>query len=164
MTVLKPIKRPKISIKLLLADPDFWVGFVLMIVGLFAWMMANNFDQRSQAIPLTVSRLLVVIGFIIAVRTITRVASPKNQLNNLLSIIPIILSISVWAIALSLGLGFIISTFLLQSVLLWLSGIHNLPRLFSYAFVITTVGYVLFALILNIRFPNSLFSYIAQGL
>ena len=163
MVTLKAKKRLTIPVQIFLSGEDFWVGQFLIVVGLFSWIMANSFDARSQAVPLIISRLLVAVGFIIIIRAVTRCPSKKVDFHNLKTIIPIVLIITSWGVALSLGAGFVIPTFIMQCTILWIAGICNLRRLIPYAFSITAGGYVLFALILNIRFPSSIFSYIAPG-
>ena len=61
----------------------------------------------------------------------------------------------VWSIALSLGGGFALPTFVMQISLLALCGVRRPWILLSVAAIVTSIAYLLFAVALDVPLPAS---------
>lgn len=145
-------------------DADFWIGLILAVVGALALHLALGFDAASRPFPVAVSALLTLSGlglFLRCLRGGRRRPLPGREIG-VVALCALLLAL--WALALGAGLGFALSTFVLQAALLWLSGQRRPLRLLPLAALITAVTYLLFVVLLEVRLPRSFLSFLAPGL
>lgn len=145
-------------------DVDLWIGLLLILVGGAAFREATGFDAASRTFPLVVSGLLTLSGLGLVLRCLR--SGPNRPLpGREIGAVGLCATLLVlWVLALGAGLGFALSTFVLQAGLLWLSGQRNPLRVALLAALITAAAYLLFVMVLDVRLPRSFLSFLAPGL
>lgn len=140
----------------LLRHSDVWVGLGLFCVGAAAATIASGFDAMSRSYPLLLSVLLMGFGAALILRV--GLSTPKSVSFALPGKVSALstLVIVLWIGALALGLGFVLSTLIMQVAFLWICGIRPLLRAGLYAALITAAGYVAFVLGVGVRLPETL--------
>jgi hypothetical protein len=152
------------ALKAAFSQADLWVGSLLFLGGLWACFEASGFDLRSRTYPIVLAVLLSVAGLAIACSAILSRQAPPTMLAPFSMVLGAAFIFGFWAFALRMGAGFALPTFAMQVALLRMSGIQRWSHVLFYALVITAIAYVLFALLLGIRFPSSFLSHISRGL
>ncbi|SDN45789.1 tripartite tricarboxylate transporter TctB family protein [Vreelandella arcis] len=146
------------------SDPDIWMGAILIVFGAGATYLAIDFDPRSRTFPLIISLILTLCGLVIFLRSFFSDESRALPINEFGAIALAVVVVILWGGALSVGIGFGLSTFFLMLGMLWLGGVCRLSRALMISIFITLVTYGLFVLVLNVRLPKSFLSFIAPGL
>jgi len=147
-----------------LGDADFWIGLVLIGIGGVALYQALGFDSTSRSFPLIVSGLLTISGLTLLARCLSgRLSNPLKR-REMGAVGLAVGLIALWIVALTSGLGFVISTFALQLGLLWLAGERRLLRAALISALIAVAAYLTFAMLLDVRLPRSFLSFILSGL
>lgn len=109
----------------ILTHSDTWIGLVLIVLGLVAAWMANDFDNRSRTYPQTLSVIMAIFGLIIIVKAFlgkgshTSFASPSKVALSAGTII------ILWISAITNGLGYILPTFLMELAFLLACGFRG---------------------------------------
>ncbi len=144
----------------LLGHSDTWVGLGTFAFGAAATAMASGFDPMSRSYPLLLSILLMVFGAGLILRVV--LSSPENVSLALPGKVAALatLVILLWIAALSLGLGFVLPTLLMQIAFLAICGIRPFGRVVIYAALVTLVGYAAFVWVLGVRLPEALSPYL----
>lgn len=144
-----------------LSQKDAWVGMVLTIAGGTAAWMANGFDAMSRTYPMVLSLLLAGCGLILVFNVL------RNRSERVSSIIPVKVTIlsavimSLWIVALSNGLGYLLPTFWMQFFFLRLcSKSHSARKTALFAALISGVSYLVFIVGLGVSLPETLLSWI----
>lgn len=155
---------PPIPRRHLLANTDTWTGAVVTIFGFSSTYLSTSFDSMSQTFPLIVSLIVAFCGLLILVRSIS--IKPKNTVSLYqLGIAALAVGyVIAWGLALTVGIGFALSTFLLVLGMLHLAGLRSVNHAVGIATTITFGIYSLFVLVLSIHLPASFLSFIAPGL
>ncbi|KXF78111.1 hypothetical protein ATN84_23345 [Paramesorhizobium deserti] len=143
---------------------DFWVGLILTGAGGYALFEASGFDAASRVFPMAVASLLLVLGFMLFLNCIIRGTGRPLPLREIGLVLLCVVLVGGWALLLKARLGFALSTFLLQLGLAWLAGERQPLRLVAFAALITVVTYLIFVVVLDVRLPRSILSFIAPGL
>jgi len=142
---------------------DTIAGVLLFLIGLLASLQALEFDAASRMFPLSVAGLLAASGLGIAVGSLCRPAHPEGPAQTMTGVILAALIIAAWALALSHGGGFLIPTFVMQVLLLRVSGIRRPAYRVGIAVLVATFAYLLFVVLLKIPLPPSRLSAVLQG-
>jgi hypothetical protein len=142
---------------------EFAAGIVLLLVGGAAAMAATDFDSESKLFPLVVATSLAVIGVVILIRAFLRPMERVQSFSMPASVGLAGLVIAAWAAAFAGGAGFVLPTFGMQALLLWLSGLRQPVQLTSIAALITFLAYLLFVVVLEIPLPVSFLPSPLQG-
>lgn len=143
---------------------DLWTALALIGVAAYAALQALSFDAGSRPFPLVVATVLglaAVMQLVLSLRE-----DPKAPLGSadLLPAGACIALMAGWATALSMGLGFGLSTFVAQLGFLALAGMRQPVKIAGVALLITAVSYTIFVLLLEVRLPRSMLQAIAPGL
>lgn len=147
-----------------LAEVDLWIGVLLVGAGAFALYQAAGFDNASRNFPLIVAGLLTCSGLVLVLRCLSGGLKTPLKCHELLPIACAIGLLALWITALKYGLGFVISTFLMQLGLFRLAGERRILRAILIAALVSAASYLIFALVLDVRLPRSFLSFIATGL
>nr|WP_306152216.1 tripartite tricarboxylate transporter TctB family protein [Roseovarius sp. MMSF_3281] len=144
----------------LLGHSDTWVGLGIFVFGAAATAMSSGFDPMSRSYPLLLSILLMVFGSGLILRVV--LSSPENVSLVLPGKVAALSAFVVvlWIGALSLGLGFVLPTLLMQIAFLAICGIRPFGRVAIYAALVTLVGYAAFVWVLGVRLPETLSPYL----
>lgn len=130
-------------------------GLLLGSVGFAAAWLAQGFDDQSRGFPLVVATLLAISGIAITAQAmIGNVELPKPR-GGSLSVAAAVIAIGAWAAAFGGGLGFLLPTFLLQGLLLWLAGLRRIVLVLGLAAVITALAQLMFINLLDVPLPAS---------
>lgn len=146
-----------------LAEVDLWIGLIISATGSFALYRALGFDAASRNFPLIVAGLLTLSGLVLVLRCLTGGLKNPLKRRELLPIACAIGLLALWILALKHGLGFVISTFLMQLGLFWLAGERRILRAILIAALVSVASYLIFALVLDVRLPRSVLGFIAAG-
>ena len=122
--------------------------------------MASGFDPMSRSYPLLLSILLMASGLGLILRIV--LSSPESVSLALPGKVAALstLVILLWIGALSLGLGFLLPTLLMQIAFLAICGIRPFSRVIFYSALITAAGFAAFVWGLGVRLPETLSPYL----
>lgn len=130
-------------------------GLLLGVVGLAAAWLARSFDDESQAFPLVVALLLAISGVaIVAQAVVSNLSLPKRHGGGFY-VSAAVIAIAAWAAAFGGGLGFLMPTFFLQCLMLWIAGLRRILLIIGLAALITALAQLLFINLLHVPLPAS---------
>ncbi|WP_339316325.1 tripartite tricarboxylate transporter TctB family protein [Oceanobacillus sp. FSL W7-1304] len=147
---------------------DIYIGFVLILIGLFLFVETLDFTQDSATYPRGIIILFIFFSILIIIEGFrkTKLMKEKNvelfegeesplHLSVLKSPLLSIAFVTIYAILIP-ALGFFVSTFLFSFVFLWFMGVKKWKT-----YVLTAVGidlfiYLLFVMQLNVRLPQGI--------
>jgi hypothetical protein len=142
---------------------DTIAGVLLFLIGLLASLQALGFDAASRMFPLSIAGLLAASGLGIAIGSLRRPAHPEDPAQPMAGVILAALIIAAWALALAHGGGFLIPTFIMQVLLLRVTGIRRPAYLVGIALLVATFAYLLFVVLLEIPLPPSRLPAVLPG-
>jgi len=134
---------------------DVVAGVLLAMIGTTAALQAQAFDDESRLFPMFVSMLLAFTGVSIAAHAVLK---PVNRIfsQHISSVVVAALIFSAWALAFTVGAGFVMPTFFSQAALLWLGGLRRPAIVIGIAASVTLLAWLLFVALLDIPLPPSL--------
>ena len=142
---------------------DVSTGALLLVTGVVAAYVALDFDTESRMFPLVVAMLLAVTGTAIAVHAVLKPDYDEAAQRKFSSVIVAALIVAAWAVAFSVGAGFLLPTFAMQAALIWLTGLRRPIHVVGIAALITALAYLLFVSLLDVPLPPSLLPGALEG-
>jgi hypothetical protein len=143
-----------------LSHSDTWLGVVIATFGGVAAYMASGFDAISRTYPLSLGILLMALGLSLIARGLRPSGRHVSFMATVQVGIPATLVLVLWIYALSFGLGYLLPTFTMQVTFLAFCGVRSPLRLALIAGLITGVSYAVFAIVLSVRLPETLASWL----
>lgn len=122
-----------------------------------------TFDGESRFFPLAVAVALIFTGIAILVRALLKHQGAAAIKIKYRSVLLAVVIIAVWAAAFSGGLGFILPTFCMQALLLWVTGQRRFTHIAFIAAGVTALAYGLFVILLDVPMPASILPDVLQG-
>lgn len=146
---------PEAEKKRPIARGDLLTGGVIALAGLLALLLALDFDAASRMFPAVTAASLLFAGLGTVAMAIARPGRFRTDIHGVGSAALACLAIAVWAAAFAGGAGFVIPTFLLQIVLLRLTGVRRRGYLLAVAAFVTGLAYLGFIVLLDVPLPPS---------
>ena len=135
---------------------DAIAGSLLLILGLVAAWQAAGFDPQSRPFPMMISGLLGLAGLVLILTAGLRPqGGHTDRRGHGGAVASAVAALVAWTLATGLGAGFLLPTFGLQVLLLWITGIRGIWRLLITATAVTAFAYLLFVVALDIPMPPS---------
>lgn len=139
---------------------DVWVGLSLVAIGGYAAWLASGFDALSRTYPIALSVALVALGaLLVAKGARQRLETVPFRISGHAALVAT-LTLAVWIVALSAGLGYLLPTFAMQLVFLLLCGVSGYRKITLIAATITIVSYLAFIVGLGVRLPATITPWI----
>jgi len=129
----------------------------------YASYQATGFDGESRFFPIVVAIALTLTGVTLLARAMFVHRAAADTKFNYTSVCIAAIVIAVWAAAFSSGLGFVLPTFFMQALLLWVTGQRRPIRIFLIAASVTALAYGLFVVLLDVPMPASILPDAMQG-
>lgn len=141
----------------LLQSKDTWLGLFFALSGGWAYNQSQGFDPTSRAYPMLLSSLIITLGIIFMFQAI------KNRNNNAESIremmtkirgpFCIIALMSAWVAILSIGVGYLLSSFIVVFIILNFIGDGNKVYCLRITPIIVSSVFILFRIIFDVPLP-----------
>ena len=132
---------------------DLWAGLAVLAVGVAAALMAFGFDARSRSYPLTLGIVMASLGLVLCARVAMGTGAHRTLAEPLKVALIGGAIIGGWIVMVSIGLGFLLPTLLLQVAFMLVCGLRAPVIIAGTALGVTAAAYILFILLLDVRLP-----------